>query len=366
MTYWADAQRGIVAYTGDQWPALEAFRARSYPPQARQCSRAYVEWMFGKNPASAGDCSIWFCVRNGEITGQQGGIPVALQIGPETCRGSWAVDLLVDASWRMRGIGPILSATHTASCDVALALGVTDPAWKAYKRAGWIDLGRLRVFFRPLDFHGLSEIRPLKSPWLRNALRTLNPVLKGLDLLALGLGRVVKRGYSLIEIGTFDARVDKLWESIGHEYPVIVRRDLRWLRWRFDSSPDRERYRRAYLMKNGHVAGYIVFRIVMSKGQRIAIVVDYLASVCHYPAFFTLALVLMRRCGAVAVTTAMMNDRADRMLHQLGFLHKDELGAAQRFMIKPSQRMADKLPILQRPENWFVTLADSDLEIAFG
>jgi predicted acetyltransferase len=64
---------------------------------------------------------------------------------------------------------------------------------------------------------------------------------------------------SVEEVEDFDSRFDDLWQKVKNGYPVISKRDSRYLRWRYLKNPDGH-YRIITFSDKGNLKGYAVFK----------------------------------------------------------------------------------------------------------
>ncbi|HYD31436.1 MAG TPA: GNAT family N-acetyltransferase, partial [Azospirillaceae bacterium] len=220
MSTLARAQ-GVSRYQPEDAEALHAFQRETFGPEARQADPAYFHWLFEENPhREPAGIHFWLVRRQNAVVGQQGGVPFPLKVGAGTARASWAVDLMVAPAWRLRGVGPVLTETQAASADVVLALGISDPAYKAYQRAGWIDLGHIPIYLRPLDIRRCLEVIPEGGEWLRRLARLAAPIAEGAVPAARAMAAVA--GTRLEPADAFDARADAVWIEAAPRYPVIA------------------------------------------------------------------------------------------------------------------------------------------------
>ena len=346
--------------TPEDWPDLAAFRSAQYGPTARQVDERHAAWLFGANPAATQDPDVWICRKDSVIVGQQCGIPVQLKAGSSSVRGSWAIDLVVDPEWRMRGVAPVLSDEQAASADVALALNVSPAAYLAYRRGGWTDLGTVPLYVRPLRLTEALDAAEMT----RESVRALGRVADApLRLLDRGLAAAVRAaGFELRRVERFDERADVLWSELAAEYRVLVRRDLRWLRWRFDDAPGAAAYVRFYLQRRGRPLGHVVVRTERRHGRVFVVVADYFVRPALTDVLFALALQEARDSGAVALACRTLNVRGERWLRALGFARLNASAEVPvRFLALVQGEIAARSLLTSR-QSWFVTAADSDLD----
>jgi hypothetical protein len=158
MSYARDIENSVLPYGPGDRSVLRAFQREYFGPQSRQCSDAFSEWLFERNPHRAPGTPVqWICKRDGIVLGQQASIPVVLKAGDFEHRASWGVDLMVRSEWRLRGIAPLLAGAYERSAGILLGLGISQAAYRAFTRAGWSDMGRLQLMVRPLDAQACSE-----------------------------------------------------------------------------------------------------------------------------------------------------------------------------------------------------------------
>jgi hypothetical protein len=165
----------------------------------------------------------------------------------------------------------------------------------------------------------------------------------------------------LEEISHFDERADAIWARCAPDYPVIVKRDLAMLKWRFDEYPAPERYRRYYLMRGSRAMGYCVLRIARWHTHTIARVVDVLAPPRYLSVLYALAIDVMREHRAAAVLIEQLIPSAAAVLRPLGCLR---VAPVTQFMLKTGGRAEVPSALVHRAASWSVTRADSDADLA--
>jgi hypothetical protein len=79
-----------------------------------------------------------------------------------------------------------------------------------------------------------------------------------------------------------------LWDGVKDAFDVAVRRDARYLNWKF-IEPPHVRYQAAVLRRNGRAAGYVVYRHLREPQGRVTQIVDFLAHPADERAIETLA-----------------------------------------------------------------------------
>ncbi|HEV7760869.1 MAG TPA: hypothetical protein VGO78_17810 [Acidimicrobiales bacterium] len=359
------SERYKVGITRDQ-PSdaddLRHFRLEQFGEGTRQVDETRRAWLFEQNPCLDDDGPHqWLCRRDGAVVGQQAEIPFDLQIGRDQRRASWAIDLMVDEGWRLRGVGPGLTATLVETRSIVLGLNLSDKGAASFARAGWGDLGIVPVYLRPLDARKVLATATV-HPRLRQLAPVLAPALRGADGLAAAATRA--GGVRLEAVDRFDERLDQVWDAAAGHYAVLARRDLAATGWRIDQRPDADELRRYYLVRGEQPVGYAVLRPTTWADEPVVVVVDYLAAPRWVPPLLLAAGQAARRDGAVAMLIKTRNELADRGLRAAGFLRREHGNDPPvRFMVHCTDE-AGICALVNEPDSWFVTSADSDLEHA--
>lgn len=354
----AERLRGLAKRLDDSDLAdLLGFQQSHFGTGSRQADRAFFDWRFARHPLLAApetrEPPVWLCRRDGRIVGQQAALPMRLQTGADSLAAAWAIDLMVEPEWRLRGIAPALGEAVQACAPLLCGLNISDAAHKAFRRAGWVDLGHVARVARlvgpltagqaPFGSQVATRTQAAVSRWAAPALRTFDAAVLP----------VLRAGSRLEPVGAFDEAADHIWRRSSPHYPVLARRDLPLLRWRFDDAPHAAGYQRHYLVRRGEPVGYAVTR---SRGHSL-VVVDYLCAPRHVLALFAHILVHARQCGAALVVCLAQPAAIRHRLLPLGFA----VLAGPRFMVRPGAGASLPATLCQ-PSAWFITDGDSDLD----
>jgi GNAT superfamily N-acetyltransferase len=354
---------GITRYTADDAADLAEFQLRTFGAGTRQVDSARAAWLFDRNPCRTEDATrdLWVCRRNGAIVGQQAEIPFDLRVGDHEHRAAWAIDLMVDDAWRLRGVGPALVATQLEGRSIVAGLNLSDKGHATYTRGGWTDLGVVPVYLRPLDLARAARLGTVPGR-VEKVAPVAGPVLRAIDSAAIAALRGA--GARLEPVDRFDERVDEVWRASAAHHPVATRRDLAMLRWRIDQRPDRDALHRHLLVVRGRALGYVVMRFGGTAAAPTLVIVDYLAPPRWVGPMLLAAGVAGRRDGAIAMSVKTRNEPADRYLRAAGFVRRERgTDDPVRFMVHctDDERVC---ALVEDPDRWFVTSADSDLEYA--
>jgi len=356
MSYLDQIARSVSRYQAADRAALSDFQREYFGPASRHLDEEFRHWLFERNPNRGGEGpSLWLCKRDGIVVGQQASIPVVLQVGETEHRAAWLIDWMIRREWRLKGVAAVLATAVAENNEIVLGLGVDDAAYNAVRRAGWSDVGNLSELMRPLDPRALARGRR-SSHWLAR----LTP-----RLLASGSARIIGRvagsmtGLSMTRMAAFDERADHVWASARRDYPILVKRDLQTLHWRFDDGPYRHLYRRYCFTRRGQAVGYAVLRLEQVNGNMIGRVVDYLVVRRFLAPALALIIAELARTGAAAAVFAQRLDGCETLLRRLGCLRTRSSHRCVFKLMDPASPLANALA---QPRHWFVTPGDSDLD----
>jgi GNAT superfamily N-acetyltransferase len=363
MTSFVERLRSSVEPLGpDAAEAWVAFQARLFGSDARQADRAWIRWAAQNPEIESGAPPVLISRRDGAIVGSQSSVPFRLREGGAIVPASWAIDLMVEPTWRLRGVGPALTGTLTSRHGLVAVLGVSDAAYRTFLRSGWRDLGELPIYIHPRDVSwsarqaGLRGVKRIAASALTRPALTLARLASGV------LARATRA--DLQPVPRFDPRVDEVWDAV--DYPVIAARDFRALSWRFDAAPNADRCTRYYLVQRGRVRGYAVTRVEPVRGRPALVIVDFLASPRWILPLLARVAALPEARDAGAVICEALIPGMDHALAAAGFLRIGAGGGA----IVPETGVKFRIMVHQgdRPERaafdrrrWFITTGDSDV-----
>jgi len=320
-------------------------------------------WQYERNPGAVpGRSPVYLFHHEGAIAGHLGTIPVTLEARGESLRASWSAGLVTSPEARSRGAGVRLVERWSMECDVSLVLGTTPDAEKLFTALGWLRPGggHLRSYMKLLDVDAVVRKR-VTNPAARKAITSVanvalslilrTPSVAGGDLHVGGLDR-------------FDARFDDFWERVRGGFPIIVRRDRRYLQWKFASQPGVE-YIRLVAERTprgaggeGQVAGYAVLRI-MKRKPYVAYIVDWLAGADDDEAWRYLlaaSVDVLQSRGVQQIWCVVLNPTAEEKLRKFGFVLRD---SPMTFFVRPNRPDLDPA-FFADGANWFVTKGDAD------
>ncbi len=355
-------EESILGWKGEDLDDLRRFLVRMFGSQSRQSDIERARWLFVENPnRSQDESSLWLLRNEGEIVAMVGAIPFRLKVGDRRYLAMWGVDATSDPAIRDTGIFyefvvALYELRKRIGVGATLGLGSSEDGYRFIKRYGFRHVANIPFYIRPVDEGDFVRGAGISAPfgWAVVA------VLRSFTFAVRRLGRIPSKAMHLAGIDQFDWRVNELWSEVSRELPVSSTRDLTWLSWRFDSGPHKHAYRRYYLMDGDRVVGYLVLREATWHGRRAVSVVDYLAEARRLPALFTCAVTLAHEEGAAVLTCRTIHPRARGIFRSLGFFRRAEEGHQLTALVLEDGPPEDEL---YDPAGWFVTAADSDVEV---
>jgi GNAT superfamily N-acetyltransferase len=236
---------------------------------AAAASRRRWSWQYENNPqVAATGPVIWMAQEPGRLLGQMAALRVRLWFGGREVQASWGNDYFVRLDAQGRGLGALLSNAWSDHEDVALALGLTPSSYPLFKKLGFVDVGPVPFYQKVVDAGAVAR-------------RRLGPLLGALAapglaaFLRLRLGRPPgpPRDVEVAAAADFTPEYDGLWERARASYAMCVRRDARYLRWKYLECPHR-RYDLLEARRRGELVGYAVSRLDDYRGLRLGWIVD--------------------------------------------------------------------------------------------
>lgn len=258
---------------------LEQLYRRTYGHEAADRLRFLWDWA-RRNPA-AGDAPPYWVVREGPTLIAACPItPVRVSVLGREVSGAWSAGPLVVAERQRQGLGGSLLRAWDRGAGVVFAAGFSEATRQRMSELRWPKPMPLTCLVKPISRRALR-----RPTWPV-------PVNRLVSALSLPMVRVVGRLRPLHEevqaIRRFDSGVDGLWEQVKESLTLAVRRDARYLNWKF-MEPPHIRYSAAVLHRGDEVAGYVVYRHLREPQGRVTQIVDLLAHPTDGRAVATLA-----------------------------------------------------------------------------
>lgn len=259
----------IDRFRSDDQRATQLLHRRVLGQDAAEAGRLRWEWQCRRNPnvPSSGPL-IWIAREGQAIVGQYASIPVQLSVNGHEIDAAWGTDVLVTPERDRQGLDEMLVRTWQSSVGAALALGLSESS---------------SALFKKLNFPSFGPVPCLVKPISRRAFRRPHwpvPINRLVSALTYPFVRLVARARPLQGevriIRQFDESFTRLWERTGSKFAGAVRRDAKYLNWRFIQAPH-ARYTVAALYRDQAAAGYAVYRHVQEPRGRATRLIDFFA-----------------------------------------------------------------------------------------
>ncbi len=259
----------IDRYRSEDQRATQLLYRRVFGQDSAEASRLRWEWQYLRNPnVPASGPLIWVAREGQTIVGQYATIPVALSVNGREIDAAWGTDVMVAPERQRQGLGERLVRTWQSHVGAALGLGLSESSSGLFKK---------------LNFPSFGLVPCLVKPMSRRALRRPNwpmPINRLVSALTFPFVRLVARARPMQGevrvIRQFDESFTRLWERAGPAFAGAVRRDAKYLNWRFIQAPH-VRYSVAALFREGEAAGYVVYRHAREPRGRATRLIDFFA-----------------------------------------------------------------------------------------
>jgi GNAT superfamily N-acetyltransferase len=305
---------------GDESAILQLFQ-QSFN---RTMPLEFWNWRFRDNPAAGPMIDLAW---DGDaLVAHYAVSPVTLVIGEEESLTALSMTTMTHPDYRGQGLFTTLASnlyTRMADQDYLMVWGF--PNYQSH-----------RGFVRNLAWEDIYEI-----PMFRLELSSLHlvPEVSG----------------QIAELDNFDRCFDDLWETLRSDYNVIVKRDRKYLNWRFHLNP-LNRYRVFGYLEDGQLLGYVVFK----QYQTDVDIVDILANQ-ESSAEYELVLAVLDFCRQNGVDGVNIWIPVRHSLHlaleKIGFRHSQPVTYFGARILKPSGVNLDATDI----RGWYYTMGDCDV-----
>lgn len=278
---------------------------------------------------------------NGKIIGFNGVIPADVMYQGQQIEALWSCDFYVDVACRGQGVGHFIKQNLVKKSPLIMAFGVSKGAAQVLQKIGWSKASNVRHY---------RYIRQCNKPRF-----LAMQCLQWLNLIRGRLRRVESSGFDLEWFSRLPdpERVNALWQRVEPGYQKVVRRDYRYLNWRYQLHPQAS-YR--FLCANHRVSGQLLAILVIREHRGVVRLVDWVGGFSDY----CLARTMIHDCRhqyakALQFTaTTTGGNGFSRALSDLGFFPG---------RTRPSFFVSSRLPQDSDPAcGWFLTAGDSDGE----
>jgi len=371
-------RQASIADKGALWDSIKI----AYGDLAQHMIPDRWNWQYLDNPfldKNAKELPIWIAIKGDRIAGQICAIAVEIKVGDEIHHAVWGVDLIVLPTYRRQGIGRRLIEAIIEHYGFYMALWMSPATRRIYHRlGGCIDIEPVPVYRRLVKLNRDSVFRYLmtrtrRQPRLNRIARigchvflfdrifplAANTILGFRDIVERRTKRECRT--QIVEVKRFGDEIDQLWSVTNHQFEVIVKRDQRFLNWRFTANTQLN-YRSFIATRDGETKGYIVLRKPEPIEPNVGIIVDLYTSRDDEETLEDLIRHAIHFFGqeVAAITCATTLREYQKALSKLGFLDMDFLHREKTFPICFCTNSTLRTRLDELKNSWFLTKADSD------
>lgn len=261
----------------------------------------------------------WVAEIDGVVVGHRSGTPFTFLASGRPLRGMHACHAMTHPAYRRRGVLTALCEAAYAAwarAHVDLVLGVpAGEGWDSRRSDhGWQQVGTLGWRRRPLRLDRMLARRAPGGRLLGRFAASVEALLHSAPTVSADL--------CTREIADPGGVSDALLAKVGRRYPALVRRDGRWMDYRYRRAPGRS-YRFFLTERRGGMAGLLVARVESDAGRRTGLIADVMTEPGDADAVRALldATIVMMRAEDVddARVLAMPDTWLDSELGRAGF-----------------------------------------------
>src|SRR5688572_3832209 len=257
----------IERFTPEDRRGIEQLHRRTLGNEAADRLRLHWDWA-RRNPANGVEPPYWVVREGPTLIAASPLMPVRVSVAGNEVAGTWSSDPLVVAERQRQGLGGGLLRAWDRGTGIALGAALSSATRGRLDEMGWPKSQPLPCLVKPLS---RRAFRIPTWPVMINRL---------VSAIALPIVQVVSRTQPLKEevevVRRFDARADRLWDKLAGRFTLAVRRDARYLNWKY-AEPPHVRYAMALLRRGDEVEGYVVYRHLREPQGRVTQIVDLVA-----------------------------------------------------------------------------------------
>ncbi|HKY22360.1 MAG TPA: GNAT family N-acetyltransferase [Vicinamibacterales bacterium] len=339
----------VDRYRSDDRVEVDALFRRVFGDAQADASALRWDWQYGRNPNAEGP-QIWIARDDGRIVGQYATMPVRLSLAGREVDASWGMDVMVAPERQRQGLGELLFETWDRHSGASLGMGLSVSSHRLFRKLKWPDVGPVPCLVKPLTRSALA-----RAGW--------PPVVNSVVSLvaapiALGFPNRDPVDPRVRRFEHFDARFTDLWERVSSKFDFAVRRDARYLEWKYVQLPHL-RYSIVALERERCIDGYLVFRHSDEPRGRVTMVVDFLSDPDDHETFQALLRFMerdSREAGSNRIRTFTTNAAFRKVMQ-----------ARRYFGVASSVQMVAKINAVSvgpafytDRDKWHVTFGDSD------
>ena len=341
----------IERFTPDDRRGIEQLHRRTLGNEAADRLRLHWDWA-RRNPANGVEPPYWVVREGPTLIAASPLTPVKVSIAGTDVAGTWSSDPLVVAERQRQGLGGSLLRAWDRGTGAALGAALSQATRGRLDEMRWPKPLPLPCLVKPISR------RAFRIPTWPVVINRI------VSAIALPLVRVVSRTRPLKEeievVRRFDARADRLWERLAPRFTLAVKRDAKYLNWKY-AEPPHVRYQIALLRRGDEVEGYVVYRHLREPQGRVTQIVDLMADPSDERGIKTLARWVDRE--------ARMHDSDKIRCYVTHAAFRRVLRRSGYFVVKSGIDLTVKVNAVavskgfyESADEWHFTLGDGDLD----
>jgi GNAT superfamily N-acetyltransferase len=236
------------------------------------------DWIYVNNPyLDEGMLPLWIAVdEHGIVVGQTGALVEPLMVEAKEYRVGWSVDTYLLPEFRGQGLGRELQQANDAANPIFMSLSMSNANRHIKKSLGATPLDPVSIYVKTLRHFPdqvpaalFNRLRAVPAP----ARKPLTGMMRILGIESALARRQTARAAHQIseEVANIDPTIEVefvdeitpefnyLWDGISSNFRVLVKRDQRYLKRKYDQQPHTE-YHRLIARKAGKISGYLMLR----------------------------------------------------------------------------------------------------------
>jgi hypothetical protein len=297
---------------------------------------------------------MWLAREGNTVLGQMATMPLPMWWIDREVRASAGMDYFVRREAQGKGVGIALSNRWADEVDVALAMGLTPSSYPLFRKI-FRDVGPIASYVKPLD--GFQIARRRLGPVGGNVVGPLAQAAIGL-VSWFARGDRSSEAVAVREAKELGDEYDELWRRARASYRTIVRRDARYLDWKYRRCPFRS-YRILEARRDGTLTGYVTIREEGDASFRRGVIADLFShanDLGTQDALIDAAVAEFRAARLARVEVYCMNRRMGAALRRHAFRRGS---TAVQYCVAyrgASERALDDL------SDWQMMIGDGDLD----
>ena len=296
-------------------------------------------WIYKNNPFFHSDrfLPVWLAVDTNHIVGTACNMLLDFEVGQQVVKAGWGIDFRVLPEYMGMGLGYRLEKIKQENFNtVSLSSSLTAVSIK--RKLGYLPRIGHVVYLN------IKRFDPL---WLYNDFMRYLKISTSSRFYKLGLNlklhKILSKFLSTIfrfkqnkknfnfkkhatlldfkQVGSFNEEVTALWEQIKGRYSLAVRRDAKYLNWKFVDQPHIN-YQRYLVYKGGVLCGVLIFRLGKDPELPIGIISEFFTNQNTEVLQEMLAFAVTRlyRQNALMIQCSSSTDERSKILRSMGFI----------------------------------------------